>query len=61
MKIFLRVRARDLNISRDFRKTVEIFCEPIPTRVMKEHIPPDLRNRLLSQEEVRSRLEGHPA
>jgi len=55
------LRARDLNISRGFRKTVKIFCEPISYRIMKEHVPPDLRNRLLSEEEVLSRLQGRPA
>ena len=51
-------RARDLNISRGFRKTVDVFCEPISRRIMKDHVPPDLRNRLLSEEEVLTRLEG---
>jgi hypothetical protein len=55
------LRARDLHISRGFRKTVEVFCEPISYRIMKEHVPPDLRNRLLSEDEVLTRLEGRRA
>jgi hypothetical protein len=55
------LRARELSISRGFRGTVDVFCEPISRRVMKEHVPPDLRNRLLSEEEVLDRLEGRPA
>ena len=52
------LRARELNISRGFRGKVEVFCEPIPARIMKEHIPADLRNRQLSETEVLERLEG---
>jgi hypothetical protein len=52
------LRARNLSISRGFSNTVDVFCEQIPRRVMKEHVPPDLRNRLLSGEEVRRRLNG---
>jgi hypothetical protein len=52
------LRARELNITRGFRGTVEVFCEPIPARVMKEHIPSNLRNRLLFEDEVLDRLEG---
>jgi hypothetical protein len=52
------LRARELNISRGFRGTVEVFCEPISARVMKEHIPSDLRNRLLSEDEVLEQLEA---
>jgi hypothetical protein len=48
------LRARVLNISRGFQGTVDIFCEPIPSRVLKECIPPDLRNRLLSEKEFRA-------
>ena len=55
------LRARKLNISGGFRGTVDVFCEPISSKVMKEHIPPDLRNRLLSQREILCRLEGRPA
>ena len=54
------LRARELQISRGFRGEVEIFCEPIPTRVMKAHIPAELRNRLLSETEVMERLRGCP-
>jgi hypothetical protein len=32
------LRARELNISRGFRGKVEVFCEPIPARAVKEHI-----------------------
>jgi hypothetical protein len=52
------LRAGELNISRGFRGRVEVFCEPIPARVVKEHIPADLRNRLLSEAEILERLEG---
>jgi hypothetical protein len=52
------LRARKLEISSGFRGTVEVFCEPIPARIVKEHIPGDLRNRLLSEAEVLERLEG---
>jgi hypothetical protein len=52
------LRARKLNISRGFRGTVDVFCEPIPRRVIEEHVTPDLRNRLLSEREVLDRLEG---
>jgi len=52
------LRARELNISRGFRGQVEVFCEPISARVMKDHIPADLRNRLLSEDEVLERLNG---
>jgi hypothetical protein len=52
------LRARTLNISKEFRGKVEVFCEPIPARAMKKHIPADLRNRLLSAEEIRERLQG---
>ena len=51
-------RARELHISRGFRGNVEVFCEPIPTSIIKAHIPPDLRNRLLAEDEVLQRLEG---
>ena len=54
------LRARELQISRGFRGEVEILCEPIPTRVMKAHIPVELRNRLLSETEVMERLRGCP-
>ena len=53
------LRARNLNISQSFRGEVEVFCEPIPSRIMKRHVPPELRNRRLSQSEVRKRLAGH--
>jgi hypothetical protein len=36
------LQARRLNINRGFRGKVEVFCEPIHARVMKEHIPSDL-------------------
>jgi hypothetical protein len=52
------LRARELNISSGFHGEVEIFCEPIPDRIMKEHISADLRNRLLSEDEVLGRLKG---
>ena len=52
------LRARELNIGRGFRGKVEVFCEPITTRIMKEHVPADLRNRLLTEAEVLTRLEG---
>lgn len=54
------LRARELNISHGFRGKVEVFCERVPARVMKEHIPADLRNRLLSKAEVLERLNGRP-
>jgi len=54
------LRARELHISRGFRGQVEVFCEPISARVMKDHIPADLRNRLLSEDEVLERLNGAP-
>jgi hypothetical protein len=52
------LRARKLNISSGFRGNVEIFCESIPARIMKERVPTDLRNRLLSEREVLMRLDG---
>jgi hypothetical protein len=52
------LRARELKISRNFRGRVEVFCEPIPARVVKELIPADFRNRLLSEAEVLDRLGG---
>jgi hypothetical protein len=54
------LRARELKISQGFCGKVEVFCEPVRTRVIKEHIPPDLRNRLLSQDEVLARLNVCP-
>jgi hypothetical protein len=54
------LRARALNISKNFRGQVEVFCEPVPARVMQGHIPADLRNRLLSADEIRERLQGLP-
>jgi hypothetical protein len=51
-------RARDLRISRGFRGNVEVFCEPIPASIIRTHVPPDLRNRLLAEGEVLQRLEG---
>ena len=54
------LRARELNISRGFRGEVEVFCEPMPRRIVQEHVPPDLRNRLLTETEVLTRLEGKP-
>ncbi|HEV3331395.1 MAG TPA: hypothetical protein VG096_10460 [Bryobacteraceae bacterium] len=53
--------ARELRISHNFRGKVEVFCEPIPARIIKDHIPADLRNRLLSGAEVLERLEGRRA
>jgi hypothetical protein len=55
------LRARALDISRDFRGIVDVFCEPVPRRVMKDHVPPDLRNRLLSRDEITERLEARSA
>lgn len=52
------LRARELKISRGFRGTVEVFCEPIPARIVREHVPADLRNRLLSEDDVLERLKG---
>jgi hypothetical protein len=52
------LRARTLNISQAFRGRVEVFCELIPAQVMQSHVPADLRNRLLSAEEIRERLQG---
>jgi hypothetical protein len=53
------LRAKELKIGRGFQGVVEVFCEPIPARVVKEHIPADLRNRLLSEHEVIERLNGY--
>jgi len=33
------LRTRNLNITRGFRNTVDVYCQPIPRRVMKEHVP----------------------
>jgi hypothetical protein len=55
------LRARELEISSGFRGMVNVFCEPVPLRVMKNHVPPDLRNRLLSKEDITERLEGRSA
>lgn len=37
------LRARELKISDGFRGDVDVFCEPVSARVMKAHIPADLR------------------
>ena len=55
------LRARELEISSGFRGMVNVFCEPVPRRLMKNHVPPDLRNRLLSKEDITERLEGQSA
>ena len=55
------LRARELEISSGFRGMVNVFCEPVPRRLMKNHVPPDLRNRLLSKEDITERLEGRSA
>jgi hypothetical protein len=52
------LRAPEMKISRNFRGRVEVFCEPIPARVVKELIPAEVRNRLLSEAEVLDRLRG---
>jgi hypothetical protein len=52
------LRARRLNISCGFRGRVEVFCEPISSQIMKNHVPHDLRNRLLAQDEILERLQG---
>jgi hypothetical protein len=53
------LRARELNISGGFRGDVDVFCEPIPTDVVRRHIPTDLRNRLLAENEILQRLKGY--
>jgi hypothetical protein len=45
-------RARKLNISHGFRGQLEIYCDSISAGDMRECVPADLRNRLLSQTEI---------
>ena len=52
------LRARELNVSRAFRGQLEVFCESISARDMKERVPANLRNRLLSDAEVLEQLDG---
>jgi len=52
------LRARKLNISYGFRGQLETFCESISARDMRECVPADLRNRLLSETDILEQLAG---
>lgn len=47
-------RATDLGI---LRSRCDVTCWPIPKNDL-QRVPPDLRNRLLTEREVRERLDG---
>jgi hypothetical protein len=52
------LRAQQLNIRHGFRGQLEIYCDSISARDMRECVPADLRNRLLSQTEILEQLAG---